>query len=54
MFDLEETIKLNEINHYILRFDKPESFDAIAIAHVARGYEFNISYAMGISDLKFQ
>ena len=54
MFDLEETIKLNETNHYYLKFDKPESFDAIAIAHVARGYEFNISYNVSISDLKFE
>ena len=51
-FTLEDTMSLNKTYSFPLRFDTAESFDALAICHVADGYVYTVNYNIWYTDLK--
>ena len=51
MFNMEDTLQPGEAKNFTFSFDPAISFDALSIAHVADGYQFNVSYSIGFFDI---
>ena len=51
MFFMEDTLQPGETKNFTFSFDPAISFDALSIAHVADGYQFNVSYSIGFFDI---